>query len=372
MITDDFIDDESIRIWTCFTDTDINKLLDGSCQFSTLTETEALNGSEWRDLPFWGKVRDFIVPGTNIDGSKKGWFDYRKFPTKTVRAADLTANMAVKLLKDGYNIKVDYSGATGEQASKASHIVSKMFDREFLIAHAQAAKDASNIAGAAGTVAGGISGGAPGAVAGGTAAKGYVLKKSDEIVNRFNDAVKNTEYEPLAITRADRHESWFDVLVKFVFAHPYVSTATVIALVIAFKNRTWIWDRIKLGFSNLWQGKVIAKYFFDLKDGTQLSFEYDLRFNKWRLLYRNFRWRGNAAPPREDIVSFLKTRYCKEFIEICGKYIDKWFRYEDLLRDAAEMIEDSKYKNAAKMILAVLDDKEDIRRSFTQLAYRVG
>lgn len=151
-----------------------------------------------------------------------------------------------------------------------------------------------------------------------------------------------------------------------------MSIATVVALVIVFKNRKWIWDRVKLGFNNLWQGKIIAKYYFDLVDGTQLSFEYDLRFNKWRLLYRNFKWRGEAYPSKEMVVSFIKTRHCKKFVSTCQKYMGKWFRNENLLREIASTIKDSKFKNAAKMILAVLDDKEDITQSFTQLEYKVG
>lgn len=89
----------------------------------------------------------------------------------------------------------------------------KLFDREFLIAYSQAAKDASNVAGAAGTVVGGAVGGAPGAAAGGTGAKGLVLDKSDEIVERFNETVKDTEYDALTITNEDMHKSWFDILV---------------------------------------------------------------------------------------------------------------------------------------------------------------
>ena len=53
---------------------------------------------------------------------------------------------------------------------------------------------------------------------------------------------------------------WLDHLVDFVITHPYASLATVVSIVAAWKGRNWLWSRLKLGFSKLWQGTIIAKY----------------------------------------------------------------------------------------------------------------
>jgi len=52
--------------------------------------------------------------------------------------------------------------------------------------------------------------------------------------------------------------------------------------------------------------------------------------------------------------------------------MDLWFDHEDEIRNIVVMNEDPELKNPVKMILSVLDDKEDILRTFTQLEYKVG
>ena len=133
-----------------------------------------------------------------------------------------------------------------------------------------------------------------------------------------------------------------------------------------------IWDRLKLGFNNLWQGKIIAKYQFKLVDDEALSFEYDLRFNKWRLLYQDFKWKDEAYPSQSMVASFIKTEHCKKFIETCKKHMDLWFKHEKEIRNIVAMNEDPELEKPVKMILSVLDDKEDILRTFAQLEYKVG
>lgn len=158
-------------------------------------------------------------------------------------------------------MKVDYAGATKEESKAASALLMKAFDREFLRAHGQAAKDASNLVGGAAAVGGTIIGGPEVGAAAGVAAKGAVMDAEKKLViDKFNDNVAGTKYQDLAITDADLNHSWIDKLVAFVYAHPYATAATVIAMVLVWKNRVWIWDRLKLGFNNLWQGKIIAKY----------------------------------------------------------------------------------------------------------------
>jgi hypothetical protein len=117
--------------------------------------------------------------------------------------------------------------------------------------------------------------------------------------------------------------------------HPYISMAAVITFILIYKNRAWIWDRLKLGLSNLWQGKIIAKCEFDLTDNTPLSFEYDLRFNKWRLLYRKFQWSGEAYPGESSIKSFTKTQLCRDFISECEKGLSLWSSHENDIRNVA-------------------------------------
>ena len=72
------------------------------------------------------------------------------------------------------------------------------------------------------------------------------------------------------------------------------------------------------------------------------------------------------------VKSFTRTEHCKKFIETCKKYIDKWFDNEDQIRNIVAVNKDPEFKNPAKMILAVLDDKDDILRTFTQLECKVG
>lgn len=226
-----------------------------------MESVDALDGQEWSKLPFWGKVRDWVAPGKNIDGTTKGWFEDRKFPTRVIKAAELTSDSILKAFADGMNVKVDYSGATKEQQQAASELLKMAFDREVLKAHAQAAKDASDVVGGVASVGGGIVGGKEGAAAAGIAAKGAVLNAEKElVVDKFNEQVAGTKYENLRLTREDMGYSWFDALVMFVCSHPYVSFAIVVSMVMVWKNRIWIWDRLKLGFNNLWKGDVIAKY----------------------------------------------------------------------------------------------------------------
>lgn len=97
-----------------------------------------------------------------------------------------------------------------------------------------------------------------------------------------------------------------------------------------------------------------------------------MRFNKWRLLFKDFKWSGEAYPSKSMVASFTKTEHCKKFIEVCKKHMDWWFEHENDIRNIVAMNEDPELKNPVKMILAVLDDKEDILRSFTQLEYKVG
>jgi hypothetical protein len=59
-------------------------------------------------------MHDWITPGTNNDGTPKGWFEDRQFATKTVNASELTAKKLVSLMDQGFNVKVNYDGATPE------------------------------------------------------------------------------------------------------------------------------------------------------------------------------------------------------------------------------------------------------------------
>lgn len=377
LITDDMIDDSSIKIWTFFSDKAIidviNKLNDMPIKKNVNENIEKpLTGKEWRDLPFWGKVQDWITPGTNIDGTPKGWFTHRSYPIKTVKASDLTAQLMLKMQDDGYGIKVDYSGATPEQEKRAMELVSKWFDREFLITHAQATKDVSNIAGTVGAIGGAVTDGSTGAAVGGIAAKGAVLNKGQKLVDKYNDTVKGTEYEDLTITPDDCHQNWFDHFSKYVTSHPYISIATVVGLVALFKYRTWIWDRLKLASNNLFQGTVIAKYQFALIDGIELLFEYDLRFNKWRLLYKSFQWKDDAYPSESMIKSFIKTQHCKKFIKKLTEYANNFFKYEKQLTSVFNDNKNKSNLSSIKMIKKVLDDRLDIDQSMLSLKYKVA
>lgn len=90
-----------------------------------------------------------------------------------------------------------------------------------------------------------------------------------------------------------------------------------------------------------------------------------MRFNKWRLLYKDFNWKGDAYPNEMMIKTFMKTDHCKRFISKCKQDMDKWFEHEDEIRKIVAMNEDPELKNPVKLILSVLDDKEDIMRTFT-------
>lgn len=136
--------------------------------------------------------------------------------------------------------------------------------------------------------------------------------------------MNGTEYEAFTLTQEDLNRAWYERVLLYVMDHPYISIAAIVALIAIYKNRAWIWDRIKLGFNNLWQGKVIARYELDLNDGTPLSLEYDLRFNRWRLLYRGFQWTGSAYPNETMVKTFMKTSHCKSFIEECSAGMEKW------------------------------------------------
>ena len=52
--------------------------------------------------------------------------------------------------------------------------------------------------------------------------------------------------------------------------------------------------------------------------------------------------------------------------------MDLWFKHEKEIRNIVAMNEDPELEKPVKMILSVLDDKEDILRTFAQLEYKVG
>ena len=185
----------------------------------------------------------------------------------------------------------------------------KAFDREALLSYEKYMQDISNVAAAGAGLAGAKHGGVKTGAAAAVAAKAGLTKYAESFRKEFNDQVAGTEFAKLKITDADVGKSWFMQVVGFAVEHPYISAAVVISLVLLYKNRSWIWDRIKLGFNNLWQGKVIAVYKCSLVDGTALKCEYDLRFNKWRLLYDGFQWRGAATPSKMMVASFIKTKH---------------------------------------------------------------
>ena len=283
ILTDGMIDKSSVTEWSVFTDEKLNKLLlKSDDQKKPLDEDEPISGQKWRSMSFWGQLKDWAGSGTNYDGSRKGWFEDRKFPTETIKAEELTAEKAIEMLRRGVNIAVDYSTASREQSIAASKILSKTSDASFLAEYDKMMQNLGDAASAPAAAAGAAVGGPSGAAASAAATKAAVTKYSDTVVQRFNDEVRGTEYEALEITQEDLNRTWLEQLTLLIVNHPYVTMAAVIAAVLIYKNRSWIWDRLKLGLSNLWQGKIIAKLQFDLLDGTPLSFEYDLRFNKWR------------------------------------------------------------------------------------------
>ena len=69
-----------------------------------MNEDEPISGAEWRKMPFWKQVKDTIVSGQNYDGSKKGWFESRKFPVKVIKDQDMTADAVMSALRAGYSI----------------------------------------------------------------------------------------------------------------------------------------------------------------------------------------------------------------------------------------------------------------------------
>lgn len=373
ILTDGMIDKSTITEWSIFTDEKLNKLLLRSGdQKRPLNEDEPITGQQWRGMSFWGQLKDWIGSGTNYDGSRKGWFEDRKFPTETIKAEDLTAGKAIEMIRRGVNIAVDYSSASREQSIAASKILSKTSDANFLAEYDKMMQNLGDAASAPAAAAGAVVGGPTGAAASAAATKAAVTKYSDTIVQRFNDEIKGTEYEDLEITQEDLNRTWLEQLTLLIVNHPYVTMAAVIAAVLIYKNRSWIWDRLKLGLSNLWQGQIIAKLQFDLLDGTPLSFEYDLRFNKWRLLYRDFQWTGGAAPAESAVKSFPKTQTCQSFMKKCSAGLQIWLREKDKLQKAIEIADDPESEEAAKLAEAVLDDLDDIQRTFTQLETRVG
>ena len=373
ILTDGMIDKSSVTEWSVFTDEKLNKLLlKSDDQKKPLDEDEPISGQKWRSMSFWGQLKDWAGSGTNYDGSRKGWFEDRKFPTETIKAEELTAEKAIEMLRRGVNIAVDYSTASREQSIAASKILSKTSDASFLAEYDKMMQNLGDAASAPAAAAGAAVGGPSGAAASAAATKAAVTKYSDTVVQRFNDEVRGTEYEALEITQEDLNRTWLEQLTLLIVNHPYVTMAAVIAAVLIYKNRSWIWDRLKLGLSNLWQGKIIAKLQFDLLDGTPLSFEYDLRFNKWRLLYRDFQWTGGATPDESAVKSFPKTETCQSFIKKCEAGLQIWLREKDKLQKAVEIADDPESEEAAKLAEAVLDDLDDIRRTFIQLETRVG
>ena len=382
IITDNLIDDSTIKIWTCFSDKAILVAIDRFKKLSIkskqmLSENELenpLSGKDWNKLPFWRKAHDWITPGVNSNGTPKGWFEDRQFPTRTIKAADLTPKSLLKALDDGFNVKVDYNGATDEQTKKASHLLAKAFDREFLKSHAQAATDASNLAG-------GVAGGATtvitrspanGVIAGATTKVAVLKAEQDYIVDKYNESIKGTEYEDLKITPEDQNHEWYDRFLLFVANHPYASIATVVGLVVAFKSRHWIWDRLKLGFNNLFQGTVIAKYQFQLIDDTSYTFEYDLRFNKWRLLYSNFKWKDEAYPDEQSIKTFVRTNHCNQFISKLKQYYNAWIENRDVLQQIVDSAETQIEKGHIRLIKKVLNDIDEIDQTMFNVKYKIG
>lgn len=371
ILTDGMIDKQSVDKWSVFTDEKLNVFLRSKDHLEKLNEDDIpLTGKEWRNLPFWRQLVDYVVSGKNADGSRKGWFEDRKFPTKVIKAENLTAKALIDALRDGVNVHCDYSTASQAQSIAASKLMSKANDANFLTTYSKYMSDVGD-AGAVGAGAvTAVKTGSPAAGVGtGIAVKAGAEKLSNHFVQEFNDQVAGTEYEDLTITPEDLGKTWYEKVLSYVLDHPYITLAAVVSLVLLYKNRGWIWDRLKLGFSNLWQGTVIAKISFDLLDGTPLSFEYDLRFNKWRLLYRDFQWTGGAFPDESAVRSFTKTETCQNFIRECAEGLKTWVDNKSELEESIKLADD---RESADLIEKVLDDLDDIQRSFIQLETRVG
>ena len=382
IITDDLIDNSTIKIWTCFSDTTIldaikkfKKLATKSKQMLSETKLEkALSGKEWHNLPFRKKIYDWITPGANSNGTPKGWFEHRQFPTITMKATDLTYKSLIKAIDDGFIVKVDYTGATKERAKLVSDLLSMAFDREFLKLHGQAATDASNLVGSAvGGVTTAFTGSPTKGAAAGLTAKTAILKAEQKYyIDKYNEYIDGTDYEDMKITPEDQNHEWYDRFLMFVSDHPYASIATVVGLVIAFKSRNWIWDRLKLGFNNLFQGTVIAKYQFQLIDDTPYTFEYDLRFNKWRLLYLKFKWKDDAYPDEQSIQTFIKTNHCKQFISKLKQYYNIWIENRDVLQYFIDTAETQIEKKHIRLIKKVLNDIDEIDKTLFSMEYKIG
>ena len=371
ILVDSMIDNSTVEKWSCFTDENVKKLIAKLDESDIVNEDGPMSGAEWRKLPFWKQVRDYVVSGTNYDGSPKGWLEDRKFPTRVIKDEDMTAKNVMDALRAGFNIKRDSSTATPEQRKAAGEMLWKACDANFLASYDKAMQDAGDVAGAAGAAYGYAKDGAAGAAVGGVGAKAAVTKYSDSFVQQFNDTVKGTRYEGLSITQEDVNRTWFERVLLLVIDHPFITAAAVIALVAVWKNRQWIWDRIKLGFSNLWQGKVIARYKFSTTDNVRYKLEYDLRFNKWRLLFDKFHWKGNAFPGRITVESFMKTEHCKEFLLECANGFQHWIENEDKLRAIAQAANKDD-EDAARAVIAILDDKDDIMPSLESGQYKIG
>ena len=371
ILVDSMIDDSTVEKWSCFTDENVKKLIAKLDESDIVNEDGPMSGAEWRKLPFWKQVRDYVMSGTNYDGSPKGWFEDRKFPIKVIKDEDMTAKNVMDALRAGFNIKRDSSTATPEQQKAAGEMLWTAFDANFLASYDKAMQDAGDVAGMAGAAYGYAKDGAAGAAVGGVGAKAAVTKYSDAFVQQFNDTVKGTRFEDLSITQEDVNRSWFERVLLLVTDHPFITIAAVIALVALWKNRQWIWDRIKLGFNNLWQGKVIAKYEFQTTDGVEYKFEYDLRFNKWRLLFGKFQWRGNAFPGKTTVESFMKTQHCLSFISECANGFQNWIDNEDKIREITAAASKDE-RDQAKAIIEVLDDKDDILNSMKDGKYKIG
>jgi len=133
-------------------------------------------------MSFWGQLKDWVGSGTNYDGSRKGWFEDRKFPTETIKAEELTAEKAIEMIRRGVNIAVDYSSASREQSIAASKILSKTSDANFLAEYDKMMQNLGDAASAPAAAAGAVVGGPSGAAASAAATKAAVTKYSDTIV----------------------------------------------------------------------------------------------------------------------------------------------------------------------------------------------
>ena len=154
ILVDSMIDDSTVEKWSCFTDENVKKLIAKLDKSDIVNEDGPMSGAEWRKLPFWKQVRDYVMSGTNYDGSPKGWLEDRKFPTRVIKDEDMTAKNVMDALRAGFNIKRDSSTATPEQRKAAGEMLWKAFDANFLASYDKAMQDAGDAAGAAGAAYG--------------------------------------------------------------------------------------------------------------------------------------------------------------------------------------------------------------------------